>query len=998
MPYTINKTNGTILTDVLDNSVDKLTTDLALVGKSTPNYGEFFNENFVKLLENFASSDQPRAPLKGQLWYDTGVERLKIYNGLLWKDFNRPVVSATRPVLTPGEFWINPETRQLYFNDGTDNTLAGPIYTAQQGPSGFQVISLLDTTGYNRTILKLKIGSFLVGVFSKEEFTPNYTVGEGKILTSEGFNGIISQGFNIISQDFKYNGTALNAENLVQNGVPINVGNFVQTTGTSDVDGRLNLTGNNKNNLFDTVAIPVTLGYAGNISVEIDQLVDGSSVIPPVKLKNNITDQDLALVVKNNTGSKEAIFIDASSEKVGIYNTDPLQTLDVNGNLNIRQNIVTNSGSIDIVNTNATTVNLAGAASEINIGSIIGETTIKNNLIVKKDLTIQGEDLIVTTSDFNLANVTVSTINFGQSADTINIGSLSGTVNFANDINISGTLGITGDMLIDSILLVDNKIRSIGTGVDLELGSFEGNIVLLKGTTSKENLILEKELKFNGQNKITIQPGFVGTFEVLNDNVNNIAFGGEALAITIGSATNPTSNTLIRNNLQTQRKIVLGTNNTTDPFIERVTTTVNLFNQTSVETLNIGRKTSQINIGNPDGLQQFVRIDARETTLSGDLIIEGGDIVTPPGVINGSIFNTDMTGIITVGGAANTIELGGGGLTRVRVGKELIVGSIAGEVQITSEVSTGNVFKGVIEVGANTAFFDFLPEYVINMNMGASCERIEIGAGDSTEDSSLYQPSTNTGPGLTSQLPVIIARQNLLVRNKLLMPQLDTSAVIGGAGVLFKNINQEIEASTTIRLIGNSISVYGDANITGNLVGSTIDPISGNGQINIPNIRTDYLRIDNTIFTNQSSINVLTTNATTINFGGALNGTINLGSSTSKIKIPGYFKPNWKIITSSPVKYAQGGEFLLIDNSNANVQVNIPPHTVAGVTTLPEVGDTIYFMDRNGLSAARPLYLRFSGEKFNGASVTDPVAIDTPGTAFALVYTGTVRGWCYLNT
>ena len=47
MPYTLNKTNGTILTDILDGNIDKTTTDLTLIGKNTENYGEFFNENFI---------------------------------------------------------------------------------------------------------------------------------------------------------------------------------------------------------------------------------------------------------------------------------------------------------------------------------------------------------------------------------------------------------------------------------------------------------------------------------------------------------------------------------------------------------------------------------------------------------------------------------------------------------------------------------------------------------------------------------------------------------------------------------------------------------------------------------------------------------------------------------------------------------------------------------------------------------------------------------------
>ena len=50
MAYTVNKTNGSVLATVSDGTIDT-TTDLVLVGKNYAGYGEFLNENYVKLLE-----------------------------------------------------------------------------------------------------------------------------------------------------------------------------------------------------------------------------------------------------------------------------------------------------------------------------------------------------------------------------------------------------------------------------------------------------------------------------------------------------------------------------------------------------------------------------------------------------------------------------------------------------------------------------------------------------------------------------------------------------------------------------------------------------------------------------------------------------------------------------------------------------------------------------------------------------------------------------------
>ena len=63
MSYRINKTNGDLLVDLVDGVIDTSSSDITLVGKNYKGFGEAFNENFVALLENFASSSAPSLEL-----------------------------------------------------------------------------------------------------------------------------------------------------------------------------------------------------------------------------------------------------------------------------------------------------------------------------------------------------------------------------------------------------------------------------------------------------------------------------------------------------------------------------------------------------------------------------------------------------------------------------------------------------------------------------------------------------------------------------------------------------------------------------------------------------------------------------------------------------------------------------------------------------------------------------------------------------------------------
>ena len=97
MAYNINLTNGANLVTVADGTVDTSYTSLTLIGKNFAGYGEFQNENFVKLLENFSNTSSPPNPLQGQIWWDSTNKLMKVYTGSAWKAVSSSSSTATAP-------------------------------------------------------------------------------------------------------------------------------------------------------------------------------------------------------------------------------------------------------------------------------------------------------------------------------------------------------------------------------------------------------------------------------------------------------------------------------------------------------------------------------------------------------------------------------------------------------------------------------------------------------------------------------------------------------------------------------------------------------------------------------------------------------------------------------------------------------------------------------------------------------------------------------------
>jgi hypothetical protein len=208
MAYTINKTDGTILATVADGQVDDLSTDITLIGKNYSGFGEALNENLIKMLEHFSSTAQPPNPIRGQIWFDASELKLKVYNGTGFVPVSSATISSQQPLnLGVGDLWFNDVEKQLYFYDGTNTILLGPDYSVSQGVSGFRVANILDSLNQSRVITYLYTNGVLLGIFSKDAFTPK--------LPIDGFSGSIIPGFNSGTlAGLKFNVTATNSEKL----------------------------------------------------------------------------------------------------------------------------------------------------------------------------------------------------------------------------------------------------------------------------------------------------------------------------------------------------------------------------------------------------------------------------------------------------------------------------------------------------------------------------------------------------------------------------------------------------------------------------------------------------------------------------------------------------------------------------------------------------------------------------------------------------------------
>jgi hypothetical protein len=450
MAYSINKTDGTLLATVADGQVDNLSTDITLIGKNYSGFGESLNENFIKLLENFAGTSRPEHPIRGQIWFDASEAKLKVYTGTGFVPVSSATISNSQPGQPgAGDLWFNNISKQLYFYDGTGFILLGPAYSQSQGLSGFKVETILDSLNASRVVTYLYDNGVLLGIFSKDTFTPK--------LNIEGFSGSIIPGFNAGTlTGLKFNVTATNADKL------------------DNVASSLYARRDQANNFAEPLII------TNNSGLNVGAGTEGAFNISAgnVRLYNTASNKNLSFAVQKGVASETAVNIISPTREVKIYDgfTDSLTT--VGGSLTVVGDLVV-QGNTTTINTSVLTIedknvvlaatgdSSAGTDENADGGGIILRGTTDHEFLWNGPQTSWDS-----TEHINLVTGKAYKIN----GATV----LSSTQCFSSSFPNLNDVGVLLQLTVDDVYVNNNRISSLQANQNLELEpNGTGNLVLI---------------------------------------------------------------------------------------------------------------------------------------------------------------------------------------------------------------------------------------------------------------------------------------------------------------------------------------------------------------------------------------------------------------------------------------------------------------------------------------------------------------------------------------
>jgi hypothetical protein len=190
MSYNIIKSDGTPLATVADGQTNSTASSLTLIGKNYAGYGTFLNENFVKLLENFAGTSAPLYPLVGQLWWKTDTRLLQVYDRFgNWKTISGAQSQSDAPTnAIAGDLWFDTVNQQLKVYSGASWIVIGPSFTATTGTSGAIADTVIGSDLLPHVVVKFFVQNQLIAILSKDDtFTPGTTI-PGFSTIRPGFN------------------------------------------------------------------------------------------------------------------------------------------------------------------------------------------------------------------------------------------------------------------------------------------------------------------------------------------------------------------------------------------------------------------------------------------------------------------------------------------------------------------------------------------------------------------------------------------------------------------------------------------------------------------------------------------------------------------------------------------------------------------------------------------------------------------------------------------
>lgn len=439
MPYNVGYTdsqNKTPIT-VFDNT-SNTDTSLTFPGRNVTGYGQIIAENFLSLLENFASPTEPVNPIEGQIWYnsDPNVSSLLIYSGSGWTAASGIQKSPSRPGVAEskvGELWVDTVNQQLYVYSGTDWILVGPNFSTGL-QSGLIVEQIIDSDDVTRVVLALYVEDRPILIISKDSFTP-------KVIIPQFAN--VRAGINIANPD-----PTLPAETDAYLG-----GFLPKLVGTATTSDSLKI-GNDivaagkfmRNDILNVTEGAVNIKNDEGLTIGVDGIFNVSTSPLSAKLYNNSPGSAIDLQV--NTAGVPSTVLRIVNGKLGVNNLAPDREMDITGSVRM-------SGKLEVGDNTAST-NVNNGAAIIAGGLAVGKNAIIGENLQVNDTSILGSVIPRSSDNFDIGSTTrrwntvrAKTI-VADSLKGILEGSISGNAGTATSLQQQTSFQMAGDITAPS--------------------------------------------------------------------------------------------------------------------------------------------------------------------------------------------------------------------------------------------------------------------------------------------------------------------------------------------------------------------------------------------------------------------------------------------------------------------------------------------------------------------------------------------------------------------
>jgi hypothetical protein len=474
MAYTINLTDGSVFATIPDGTTNTASS-VTLVGKNYAGYGEFLDENFIQMLENFSNPTAPPSPLTGQIWWDKTNILLKVYNGTIWKTISAATASASAPSSNvTGDLWYDTTNQQLKVWTGAAFLVVGPAYTSSTGTAGAIPETVNDNTATPHYVTTIYVNNVRVAMYNDgATFTAAAPVSTLFPTVYKGMTMSNASGTNI-------SGNLIGSGNVIVSSGGTTVSTFTSTG--VNVSGYMNSSGNvTGGNILTGGLISATGNVIGTNFI--------GNVIPPaggsVSTTGNITGGNIL------TGG----LISATSTITGSSLLGSVASL--SGNVT-GGNILTGglvSATANITGGNLLTGGIISASGQITVASVVGNSIITTGNVAGGYLFGNGSQLVGLSAAVSVTQIQNGTSNasIGTSGGNLAI-SIGGT---SNVVVIDTTTVYTNAVSAQSITHSgSNAVGNIGSSANWFNQTFS-NIINATTVSTTGNVIAGNIVNYN---------------------------------------------------------------------------------------------------------------------------------------------------------------------------------------------------------------------------------------------------------------------------------------------------------------------------------------------------------------------------------------------------------------------------------------------------------------------------------------------------------------------